>query len=114
MGDSFTAAPSAIAKLGCEYAEQAEQLAKSAAGFGGSAFEISDAFGLLGACDGALQKYLTMLRCTMGGLEQVAQIWDATGGLLVEEADCYQNTDEQHARHLGEIANSLPAAGGSH
>jgi hypothetical protein len=103
MGDSFTAVPQAIAGLGAEFEPQGQQLGASANGFGGSAFQIGEAFGLLGACDGALEKYQSMLRSTMTGLGQLAEVWQQTGQQLEVIAQQYQAVDEQSARRLAQI-----------
>jgi uncharacterized protein YukE len=103
MGDSFTAVPSAIAGLGAEFEEQGQQLAGSANGFSGSAFQIGQAFGLLGACDGALEKYLSMLQNTMTGLGRLAQVWEQTGQQLTVTAQQYQAADERSAQGLAKV-----------
>lgn len=103
MGDSFTAVPPAIAGLGAEFEAQGPQLVDAANGFSGSAFQIGEAFGLLGACDGALQKYLSMLRNTMTGLGQLAQVWEQTGQQLAAVAQQYQAADERSAQGLARI-----------
>lgn len=106
MGDSFTAVPPAIARLGAEFDGQAQALAQSATGFGGSAFQIGEAFGLLGACDGALKKYVSMLNDTMNGLGQLAEVWAQTGRQLQQTAQQYQDADERCARHLSGIGGA--------
>ncbi|HEX4787634.1 MAG TPA: hypothetical protein VH372_04185 [Actinospica sp.] len=103
MGDSFTAVPPAIAGLGAEFEAQGQQLAESANGFSGSAFQIGEAFGLLGACDGALQKYQSMLRSTMTGLGRLAEVWAQTGRQLIATAQQYQIADERSAERLAQI-----------
>ena len=103
MGDSFTAVPSAIAGLGAEFEQQGQRLAESANGFSGSAFQIGEAFGLLGACDGALEKYMSMLQSTMSGLGRLAQVWEQTGQQLVVTAQQYQATDEQSAQGMAKV-----------
>jgi len=105
MGDSFTADPSAIAQLGAEFGDQAPTLSSSASGFSGSAFSIGEAFGLLGACDGALSKYLSMLQNTMNGLDQLAEVWARTGQQLQATARSYQDVDAG-------CAQSIAGAGG--
>lgn len=100
MGDSFTADPSAIAQLGSEFIDQAPALSSSASGFGGSAFSIGEAFGLLGACDGALAKYLSMLKNTMNGLDHLAEVWGQTGQQLQAMARNYQEVDAGCAQSI--------------
>jgi hypothetical protein len=103
MGDSFTAVPPAIAGLGAGFEEQGQQIAESANGFSGSAFQIGEAFGLLGACDGALEKYQSMLQSTVTGLGRLAQVWAQTGQQLIVTAQQYQIVDEQSAKRLARI-----------
>jgi len=112
MGDSFSANPAAIARLGEQFAEQAQQLGRSAESFGGSALQIADAFGLLGACDGAMEQYVKMAHSTVQGLEQLASLWYQTGGQLMTQADVYELTDEEQARDLGGIMRPLNVPGG--
>ncbi|MBR7835284.1 hypothetical protein KDL01_18565 [Actinospica durhamensis] len=103
MGDSFTADPSAIFQLGSEFEDQARALASSVPGFSGSAFSIGEAFGLLGACDGALSKYMAMLKNTVNGLEQLAEVWDRTGQQLQLTARAYLDVDTECAQSFAEI-----------
>ena len=112
MGDSFSAVPSAIAQLGEQFAEQAQQLGQAAQSFGGSVLEVADAFGLLGACDGAMKQYVKMAQSTAQGLEQVAALWDETGNQLVAQAEVYQIVDETNAEGLRKCMQPLDAVGG--
>lgn len=109
MGDSFTADPSAIAQLGSEFEDQSQTLSSSVSGFSGSAFSIGEAFGLLGACDGALSKYMTMLNNTMNGLDQLAEVWAQTGQQLQATARNYREVDEGCARSISGTGAGGPA-----
>lgn len=109
MGDSFSADPAAIAGLGGQFAGQAQQLAQAAQSFGGSALQIADAFGLLGACDGAMEQYLKMAHSTMQGLEQLATLWSQTGDELNAQAEVYQIVDEMNAEGLRKCMQPLEA-----
>jgi hypothetical protein len=112
MGNSFEAVPSAIAQLGVKFADQAGQLNQSASSFGGNALQIADAFGLLGACDGAMKQYISMAQSTMQGLEQLAALWDETANQLVAQAEQYELTDEQNAKQLhGVMPGGGPGGG---
>jgi hypothetical protein len=115
MGDSFTAVPSAIAELGAIFIGEGAELGQTASGFGGDVFQVSNAFGLLGACDGAMQKYISMAQSTVQGLEQLAQLWEQTGEQLVAEAKVYQACEQQQQQRFQGIQQNLaPAAGGGH
>ncbi|HET9173058.1 MAG TPA: hypothetical protein VFN97_26760 [Actinospica sp.] len=112
MGDSFKAVPSAIAQTGLQFAEHGQQLGQSASAFGGSAFQIADAFGLLGACDGAMNQYVKMAQSTVQGLEQLAALWDETGNELIAQARQYEITEAQNTGQLNGILNAGAASGG--
>jgi hypothetical protein len=112
MGDSFKAVPSAIAQLGGQFAEEAGTLGQAASAFGGGAFQIADAFGLLGACDGAMEKYLSMARNTVQGLEQLADLWASTGNELAAQAEQYELTEAANTHRLNGMLRSGAASGG--
>ena len=112
MGDSFTAVPSAIAQMGGRFLDEGAQLAQSASGFSGDVFQVADAFGLLGACDGAMQKYIAMARSTTQGLEQLAQLWESTGEQLTAQAEVYQAVEEQNEQQLRGVMKPLDRSGG--
>lgn len=114
MGDSFKAVPSAIAQLGVQFADEAGTLGQSASDFGGGAFQIADAFGLLGACDGAMEKYIGMARNTVQGLEQLAELWASTGNELVAQAEQYELTEAENTHQLNGMLQSGTASGGGH
>jgi len=112
MGDSFTAVPSAIAQTGAGFVQEGQQLSQSASSFGGGVFEVSNAFGLLGACDGAMEKYMSMAHSTVQGLEQLAQLWVATGEQLVSQAEVYQAIEEEQQQRFQGIQQKLTTSGG--
>jgi len=112
MGDSFNAVPGAIAQLGMQFGEQGQELGQTAAGFGGNVFEVADAFGLLGACDGAMKQYISMAQSTMQGLQQLAELWEETGNQLIAQAEQYELSDEENARQFGVILQAGVATGG--
>ena len=112
MGDSFSANPPAIAQLGEQFVEQAQQLGQAAESFGGCALQIADAFGLLGACDGAMEQYVKMARSTVQGLEQLASLWSQTGDQLNAQAEVYELVDEANAGGLRKCMQPLDASGG--
>jgi hypothetical protein len=115
MGDSFTAVPSAIAQMGAQFIDEGSQLGQAASGFGGGALQVADAFGLLGACDGAMEKYISMAQSTIQGLEQLAQLWEQSGQQLIAQAEAYQACeDEQEQRFQGMQQQLAPGAGGGH
>jgi hypothetical protein len=115
MGDSFTAVPSAIAQLGAQFIDEGAQLGQSASGFGGGALQVADAFGLLGACDGAMEKYISMAQSTIQGLEQLAQLWEQSGQQLIAQAEAYQACEEEQEQRFQAIQPQLaPGTGSGH
>jgi hypothetical protein len=112
MGNSFKAVPSAIARMGVQFGDQAQQLGQSASAFGGSAFQIADAFGLLGACDGAMNQYVKMAQSTVQGLEQLAALWDETASELITQAEQYEITEAENTGRLNGVLGSASASGG--
>lgn len=113
MGESFTAVPSAIGRLGARFIDQGVRLGQAASGFGGNALQVADAFGLLGACDGAMDKYISMAQSTVQGLEQLAELWEQSGEQLIAEAEAYQACEEEQQQRFEEIQQQLaPEPGG--
>jgi hypothetical protein len=114
MGDLFEAQPAAIAQLGVQFADQAQQLGQSASGFGGNVLQIADAFGLLGSCDGAMKQYISMAQSTVQGLEQLAALWEETANQLITQAEQYELTESENTRRLKGIMQPGAVAGGGH
>jgi hypothetical protein len=115
MGDSFTAVPSAIAQLGGRFVEEGSELAQNASDFGGGALQVADAFGLLGACDGAMEKYISMAQSTVQGLAQLAQLWNQTGEQLMAQAESYQSCDDEQQQRFDGMQQALaPGEEGGH
>jgi hypothetical protein len=112
MGDSFKVVPSAIAQLGVQFGDEGRQLGQAASSFGGNVVQIADAFGLLGACDGAMKQYVGMAQSTVRGLEQLAALWQETGNQLIAQAEQYELTEAENAHQLNGILQSGTASGG--
>lgn len=112
MSESFTAVPSAIAQLGAQFIDEGSQLGQTASGFSGNAFQVADAFGLLGACDGAMEKYISMAQSTVQGLDQLAQLWEQSGQQLIAQAEQYQSCDERQQQSLKGIQGGLGSGAG--
>jgi hypothetical protein len=100
MGNSFEAHPPAIAQLGSQFIEEAGVLGQNVSTFSGNAFQIADAFGLLGACDGAMKQYISMLNSTVQGLEQLAQLWEGTGEELIAQAEVYELVEQENSKMI--------------
>jgi hypothetical protein len=103
--------PSGIAQLGVQFGDEGQQLGQAASSFGGNAVQIADAFGLLGACDGAMKQYVSMAQSTVRGLEQLAALWQETGNQLIAQAEQYELTEAKNAHQLNGILQSGTAAG---
>ncbi|HEY3868935.1 MAG TPA: hypothetical protein VGM10_11320 [Actinocrinis sp.] len=99
--------------MGAQFMDEGAQLGQAASGFGGGAFQVADAFGLLGACDGAMEKYISMAQSTVQGLEQLASLWEQSGQQLVAQAEVYQACEEQQRQRIVAVQQQLAPAAGS-
>jgi uncharacterized protein YukE len=93
MGSQFTVQPDALSALGAQFESEAQQIAAAVKTFSGQASEIGLAFGLVGACDGALKNYKAMLASTQKGLAALVQVITQDGQGLQSQAQQYQKTD---------------------
>lgn len=93
MGSQFTVQPDALTALGKQFESEAQQISAAVQAFSSQASEIGLAFGLLGACDGALKNYQAMLASTEKGLGALVQVITQDGQGLQNQAQQYQQTD---------------------
>jgi hypothetical protein len=80
----FGVDPDTLTDLAGKFDREAKDLAKPIDGFAASASasEIGEAFGLLGACDDAAQKYQTLLNGTLKALGQLPGVLTSGGDRL--------------------------------
>lgn len=104
MGEGqFIVQPGALCALAGKFDAEAGTLAQLTNGFTGSAFQIGQAFGLLGACDGALEKYLKLLESTVKALGQLSKVLEGDGERLRANATVYTAADQGLAEHFGSL-----------
>ncbi|GAA1241949.1 hypothetical protein GCM10009665_35840 [Kitasatospora nipponensis] len=90
----FQVHPAALTSLGGKFGTESQGLTKQTATFTGSAAEIGEAFGLLGACDGAMAQYVKLFTSTSKALGQLSQVLAANDTRLKATAASYASTDQ--------------------
>lgn len=100
---SFTAHPESICTLGGQFTTAAQSLAGPVDQFTGSAFEVGEAFGLLGACDDAMQQYTSMAQSTQASLEKLLQVLQQGGTLLQKQGTHYELIDNTVAGQMRKV-----------
>ncbi|MHA6758901.1 WXG100 family type VII secretion target [Streptacidiphilus sp. PAMC 29251] len=101
MKPTFLADPQAIQKLAGEFRTAAENLQHAIPGFESDVFAVGEAFGLLGACTGAADQYQNLVRHTVTGLNQLAEVLDGDQQGLDFNAAFYRSTDRHNSLLLG-------------
>ncbi|WP_258053744.1 WXG100 family type VII secretion target [Streptomyces sp. Ru72] len=96
----FGVDPDRLTDLAGKFDREATDLAKPIHGFAATASEIGEAFGLLGACDGAAQKYQTLLNSTLKALGQLPGVLTSDGDRLRLNATNYKDSDQTAVDHL--------------
>ena len=96
----FGVDPDTLNELAGKFDREAKDLAKPIEGFASTASQIGEAFGLLGACDGAAQKYQTLLTSTLKALGQLPGVLTGDGDRLRLNATNYKNSDQTAVDHL--------------
>jgi len=105
----FGVDPDTLDELAGKFDREAKDLAKPIEGFAATASQIGEAFGLLGACDGAAQKYQTLLTSTLKALGQLPGVFTSDGDRLRLNATNYKASDQTAVEHLR--AATQPAGG---
>lgn len=91
---SFRADPAAIRAHGDDVAASGDALAAEIAGFESAAYEVNDAFGLLGPSAETMAEYLEMASDTIAGLRSLAGRLQCDGALLRTNSENYQGADD--------------------
>lgn len=95
--------PEALLGLAGMYDGEASALNGQVGSFTGSAESIGQAFGLLGICDGALQKYVSLLDSTVKALGQLGQVLDSDAERLRSNAYVYTEAEHQIASNIRSV-----------
>ncbi len=96
----FGVDPDTLTDLAGKFDREAKGLAKPIDDFAATASEIGEAFGLLGACDGAAEKYQTLLNSTLKALGHLPGVLTSDGDRLRLNAANYKHSDRTAVDHL--------------
>jgi uncharacterized protein YukE len=105
----FGVDPDTLTDLAGKFDREAKGLANPVGDFAATASEVGEAFGLLGACDGAAQKYQTLLDSTVKALGHLPGVLTGDGDRLRLNAANYKDSDRAAMDHLR--AATQPAGG---
>ncbi|MEU6370834.1 type VII secretion target [Streptomyces sp. NPDC046931] len=96
----FGVDPDTLIDLAGKFDREAKGLANPVDDFAATASEVGEAFGLLGACDGAAQKYQTLLDSTVKALGHLPGVLTSDGDRLRLNAANYKDSDRTAMDHL--------------
>ncbi|MFF4058194.1 WXG100 family type VII secretion target [Streptomyces sp. NPDC001668] len=105
MGGQFGVAPETLTELAGRFDREAAGLAGPIGTFSGSSAEIGEAFGLLGTCDGAADKYRQLLDSTAKALGHLPDVLRSDADRLRLNATHYANSDQIALGHLHTAAS---------
>ncbi|GAA2318984.1 type VII secretion target [Streptomyces caniferus] len=100
MSAQFGVDPETLQDLAGRFDTEAKELGKHIQEFTASSSEVGQAFGLLGACDGALAKYQQLMQHTATALSRLPQVLNSDGSRLRLNAENYKATDQATNHHL--------------
>jgi hypothetical protein len=101
IGDQFFVGDEYLHDLAKEFQAAADRFASLTPEFQGNVIEVGEAFGLLGACTGAMTQYLNLVTHTVHGLGELEQTLSADSAGLDHTADQYGQVDHYNSRLLG-------------
>ncbi|MFD8304754.1 WXG100 family type VII secretion target [Streptomyces sp. NPDC059690] len=100
MSGQFGVDPATLRELAGKFDREATGLAKPIGRFAASAAEIGEAFGLLGVCDGAAEKYAQLLSHTVKALGYLPELLNSDGDRLRLNAGNYTHSDQTAIGYL--------------
>ncbi|MEV6027977.1 type VII secretion target [Streptomyces sp. NPDC052036] len=109
MTNQFGVDPDTLTDLAGKFDREAKGLAGPIDDFAATASEIGEAFGLLGACDGAAEKYQKLLTSTVKALGHLPGVLGSDADRLRLNAANYKDSDQVAVSRLH--AATRPAAG---
>ncbi len=104
MSGQFGVDPETLTELAGRFDREATGLAGPIGTFSGSAAEIGQAFGLLGICDGASEKYRQLLENTVKALGHLPDVLRSDGDRLRLNATHYTDSDRTALGYLHSAA----------
>ncbi|MEK2476452.1 MULTISPECIES: type VII secretion target [Streptomyces] len=103
MSGQFGVEPTALTDLAGKFDLQAKGLDGPIRSFAATSAEVGEAFGILGACDGAMEKYLKLLNSTVKALSQLPQVLTSDAERLRINASQYEEADQTAVGHLQSV-----------
>ncbi|MEY9844968.1 hypothetical protein [Streptacidiphilus sp. MAP5-3] len=95
ISTQFEITYSSVKFLSESFNQEASGLAGDAVSFGEAAGQIGQAFGILGACDGASQQYASLLNSTLNALGMIAEALQAESEQLGQTIETYDGNEQQ-------------------
>ncbi|MDH6453201.1 uncharacterized protein YukE [Streptomyces sp. SAI-126] len=105
MSGQFGVDPETLTDLAGRFDREATGLAGPIGAFSGSAAEIGQAFGLLGICDGATEKYRQLLESTVKAIGHLPEVLRTDGDRLRLNATHYADSDRTALGYLHSAAS---------
>ncbi|CAM5579287.1 type VII secretion target [Streptomyces canus] len=106
MGGQFGVDPDTLTDLAGRLDREASGLAGPIRKFSGSSAQIGDAFGLLGVCDGAAEKYRQLLENTVKALGHLPDVLRSDADRLRLNATHYADSDQTALGYLHTAART--------
>ncbi|MFF0018282.1 WXG100 family type VII secretion target [Streptomyces sp. NPDC005374] len=106
MSGQFGVDPETLTELAGRFDREAKGLAGPIDGFAASAAEIGEAFGLLGVCDGAVDKYRQLLDSTVKALGHLPDALNSDGDRLRLNVTHYADSDRTALGYLDAAART--------
>lgn len=103
MGDQFGVDPDSLHSLAGTFVREANALKNPIAAFTSAANEIGEAFGLLGACDGAADQYRKLQQHTSTTLGKLPEVLHNDAERLRGNATNYAHSDQVARRHMESV-----------
>ncbi|MFF3911416.1 WXG100 family type VII secretion target [Streptomyces sp. NPDC001848] len=100
MSGQFGVDPATLTELAGKFDREATGLGGPIEGFAAGASEIGQAFGLLGVCDGAAEKYGQLLSHTVKALGYLPDVLNSDGDRLRVNAANYADADQTAVGYL--------------
>lgn len=94
-----------MSALAADFTAEADAVRSQTKAFEADAIQVGEAFGLLGICDGALDKYTQLVESTAKGLGQLAEVLDNEAEGIRASLQNYQALDQAVADHFCSIVH---------
>ncbi|GAB7028554.1 type VII secretion target [Streptomyces sp. NPDC021749] len=109
MSGQFGVDPSTLTDLAGTFDREANALTKPINEFVATSMEIGEAFGILGACDGAADKYRKLMSSTTKALGHLPDVLSSDADRLRINASHYQEADQVAIGHLHSVTRQQGA-----